>query len=370
MKRLTLAFAIGSLLVFCPCARSGFAWESGFLVSPDGSQLVFSIEGPTSDSGPPYHILSHVPLIRTRDTSGWNEREIGEMPPSAGDIFWLDANRVATPSSTDERRYHVLTLDGETQPDLVLPKGCDVLYKRLSPDRRSVAFVGRYVSEGEKTHGLFQIDLATQTVKPILIGAYKTAPAWSPDSTRLAIGSGEGYVADHELLIVDVAHGHVTKTGVEGVGAEWSADGRRIAFSTELRSGGSWHRGIPVSGRIGFLDIASFDAYAITPTARLRQSDDGFRQEMSGALGPLWSQDGEHIAYRETVRYHDNRDSEADTLTGICIANTDEMGGVLVYEGDARYAWAPDSRSLYLLTGNAILKVDLPTFESRTLVSW
>jgi Tol biopolymer transport system component len=304
------------------------------------------------------------------DANGENVHPIGRVPNYSAAAFWFDANRIAVAPSNDDNRYHLLSITGERLDDIVLPEGCDVLYKQLSADRNAVAFVGKYENAGEETHGVFTVDLAEQTVKPILIGAYKTAPAWSPDASRLAIGNGEGYVTNHELLIVDVLNGHVTKTGMQGVGADWSADGRYIAFTTELRAGGSWHRGIPVSGRIGFLDVASFDAYAITPAARLRESEDGVRLETSGAFGPLWSPNGRHIAYRETARYNDNNATEQEEITGICIANRDELGGAQVYEGDAKYAWSPDSRALYVLTADAIHRVDLPSLETRTLLAW
>ena len=101
-------------------------------------------------------------------------------------------------------------LCGEEQATRTVPDGCDVLYERLSPDGKLLAFVGGYATGGDKPqHGLFVVEMDSQKVRRLLETAVKTAPAWSPDSTRLAIGNSPGYGNRYPLVIIDVKSGQI-----------------------------------------------------------------------------------------------------------------------------------------------------------------
>lgn len=370
MKRYSYVLYGLLAVAICPAAFADVQWDPGILVSPDGSHLAFGIDRASRKDELSGGGKAGATDTMVCKTDGTNARVVGTTPEACYAVIWLDNEHVAATSLyPDAGRYYVYSTTDAEEMTIELPEGCDPLYKRLSPDAQSIAFVGSYLLDGEKAYGLFVADLDSKTVSPLLDGAYKTAPAWSPDSTRIAIGSGKGYVAQHTLLVADVNTLTVTNTGVEGVGADWSKDGR-LAFTTEILSPGSWHNGVPIAGRIGILDPESSTTKTLTPAARYERQSSEFLVDSTGALGPVWSPDGQWIAYRQMSRYVQDGDSEKLDKTEIAVASVNGAEDFLVYEGAARYEWAPDSEALYILADHSIIKVEIPNGAVHTVFEW
>lgn len=225
-----------------------------------------------------------------------------------------------------------------------LPESCEVLYKSLSPDGKKVAFVGSRQERGKKASpGLFLVDLADGSVRTLIDKALKTAPAWSPDSTKLAIGSAEGYVTHYPLVIIDVRTGAVDETGAEGVGADWSPDGREIAVTTQIAVAHTWSRGVPVSGRIGVWDVVDRTMRLLGPEGRtLRIGANS--TAVSGSLRPVWSPDGKWIAFEQYAATSEA--GHGAVVRPVCIIRRDGSDLRQALDEFRPFRWAADSRAL------------------------
>ncbi len=230
-------------------------------------------------------------------------------------------------------------------PEAVLPSGCDPLYRRVSPDAKMVAFVGSHNRAGAgRQHGLFVVQRETGKVRRLLETALKTAPAWSPDSKRLAIGNSPGYGNVYPLVLVDVADGRVEKTGVQGVGAAWSPDGALIAVTTQLHRGGSWSGGVPSDGRIGVWDVQEKKLSLASPAGFNLSDDNTGHRAMSGALRPVWSPDSRWIAYEQITS--SRRGKEKSKSHQVWIVAHDGAKLYKVLDHAQPVAWSDDSKSL------------------------
>jgi dipeptidyl aminopeptidase/acylaminoacyl peptidase len=171
----------------------------------------------------------------------------------------------------------------------------------------------------------------------------KTAPAWSPDSKRLAIGAAGGYVKDYPLAIVTI-DGEVTKPDVQGVGAAWSPDGRWLAFSTEIVRGGSWRHGIPLDGQIGVWELEGRRLTLISQPPMSEHNQEAARWEYSGSSLPVWSPDSRWISYQHVhVVRGEGTDAQRES---VWIAGRDGNVRRKVLDHAADVAWTPDAQAL------------------------
>ncbi len=232
----------------------------------------------------------------------------------------------------------------EPAGEAVLPDGCEPIYRRTSPDGKRVAYIGRYTpDEGPEQSGLFVVDLAAKRVRRLLPDALKTAPAWSPDSRRLAVGDAPGYVVHYPLILVDSETGAVERTGVEGVGAAWSPDGRSIAVSTEIQGGGSWSGGIPIDGRIALYDVATKVLTPITPPGFNLHDPRSNTSALGGSLRPAWSPDSRRLAFQ-----HQGLQGEGS----IWVVDRDGTHLRRAFDGIREARWSPDGRTLIVAADN------------------
>jgi hypothetical protein len=246
-----------------------------------------------------------------------------------------------------------------------LSAGCDVLYQRTAPGGELVAFVGSYQpGEAKEEHGLFVVELKTGKVRRVLDTAVKTAPAWSPDAKKLAIGNTPGYGNVYPLVIVDVATGQVTKLGIQGVGADWSPDGRYLAFSTQIKRGGSWFWGIPIDGRIGVWDLETKKLTLLTPPSYNLHDSATDRWMAGGTFGPVWSPDGRWIAYHRVTFLHQGQ-RRKDTHQ-IWVVNGEGTEFRQVSAGAAEVSWSPDSRSVRLTEDGATRSAEINAIKPLT----
>ncbi|MEN6357008.1 MAG: FecR domain-containing protein [Armatimonadota bacterium] len=229
----------------------------------------------------------------------------------------------------------VLLLDAATGKSIQfdLPESYRPFYSAFAPDPTLVAFSGTYYPNADSYKdagsGLWLYDRKTLEVTKLLSGNIKTAPAWAPDSRHIAISSGQGYTNEHNLVIIDTQTGQTQDIGINGAGACFSPNGKKIAFSSDFQKGGSWYAGVPMSGGIFALDLTRrADAVRLSP-------------ENVWATRPRWSPDGSRILY----------------ITGdnkVCVVNSDGTGAREVYcsqqDNISKASW--DS------TGNLIFVTD------------
>ena len=219
-----------------------------------------------------------------------------------------------------------------------LPAGYDPLYMAISPDSTRLAFCGRYRADPDNREsvagGVWVYDLETGDVAKVLDGSIKTPVSWGPDSRRIATSRGQGYGTHHPLVVVDVDTGEVQDLAVQGARPSVSPDGTKLAYCGDFKSGGSWYRGVPMSGSIWVVDLTS-DA----PPYRISHPSDG-------ALEPQWSPDGTRVLYRHMHAGYT-----------LFVAAADGSGVIKVYEGPADLraaAWAPSGDAIYAVTDEGI----------------
>jgi len=344
--------------------------QTSFLISPDGRHLVYGISAYNESAEP-------VNRLMVCKSDGTEQREVAVVPAendkflSAGfdEILWWGNDRLIC-SYRESLRYIVTSLDGLTLSEIKLPDGCDILYKRISPNSKQVAFVGSFHSSGgSRQNGLFVIELVTGRVRHLIDKALKTAPAWSGDSKKLAIGNSAGYAKYYPLVIVNVQTGEVSGTDAEGVGASWSPDGRFLAFTTETVRGGSWLYGIPRDGRIGVLNLATWELNHASPPALNNRERETGKYDTQGSLLPVWSPDGQWIAYLRSTASRANKESERKGSEEIWIVDKQGQNARKIMDDFYPIAWADDSQSLFVLKENEVDHIDTKSLSIETVAS-
>jgi Tol biopolymer transport system component len=149
----------------------------------------------------------------------------------------------------------------------------------VSPDGRLVAYAAR---DGDDLD-LFVV--RADGGRPRLVAGSarsEQSPVWSPDSTRLAylVGDGYTYGGPGELWVAHAAGGRrIRLTAMASRDAEWSPDGRRVAFASAERLD-------EVEGSGGRLFVVGADGARLRRVARDLHGD-----------RPRWSPDGFLIAF-------------------------------------------------------------------------
>ncbi|MDR3707145.1 MAG: hypothetical protein P4L33_02510 [Capsulimonadaceae bacterium] len=214
----------------------------------------------------------------------------------------------------------------------------DPLYVTLSPKGTLMAFNGAYYPNGRLGDywkrgegGIWVYDPKKGKATKLLSGWIKTAPSWSPDGESIAISTTGGYTNDHHLVIVSIGTGRVRDLGINGAGACFSPNGRKIAYCGDFKKEGSWYAGVPVSGSIFSLDLSS-------GSKPVRLSP-----ESQGATRPQWSPDGSRILYVASGKV-------------VCVAQADGSGSRAVSRSDddvAKASWDPAGKNLFVTTTGA-----------------
>ncbi len=239
----------------------------------------------------------------------------------------------------------------------LLPPQCDPTYAVHSPDKKKIAFVGSATKpDGTKQHGLFCHDTSTNELTCLIEKGLRTAPAWSPDSQKIAIGNSPGYGNIYPLVIVDVVSAEIDQTGAQGAGAAWSPDGRYVAVSTGFHHGGSWAAGVPCDGRIGLWDTIDRKITYVSPPGVNRSDRSGRVSFMTGALRPTWSPNGKWIAWRQTISNRTGEKRETRSEVWVATKNGDSLKRVFD-QGDS-VRWSDDSTSLIQQPSGQVVVVD------------
>jgi dipeptidyl aminopeptidase/acylaminoacyl peptidase len=189
------------------------------------------------------------------------------------------------------------------------------------------------------------------------------APAWSPDSHRIAfarvVSVGEGDTASEYRSAIDVVDADgsnlrhlTTRVGTTDLGLAWSPDGRSIAY-TGLQDGSP----IPAKSPDGFYPPS--DIFVIN-------ADGTGERSLTSTPGdesqPAWSPDGTRLAWVTQL-------GDAGLLTSVRMDAGTPLGSPIQGPESGWFTWSPDGTALLFaglraggLRGDALMLVD-PDFR-------
>jgi Tol biopolymer transport system component len=116
------------------------------------------------------------------------------------------------------------------------------LYQSFSPDQRRVAYAGILSPTGDTDRGIFTLNVDGGGLETLydVPGAYDSAPAWSPDGTKMAFESnadvaGANPEGDMEIWVMQAdgsGPAQLTHNTAHDEGPAWSPDGRSLAYTS------------------------------------------------------------------------------------------------------------------------------------------
>ena len=227
-----------------------------------------------------------------------------------------------------------------------------------------------YVSEVDGDAEIYLVDPESGESAPVerLPSSTESGPRWSPDGKYVAFVSGQPDNLDIRVVSVDTedAPRNLTSSESNEESPRWNADGEQVAYVTDIDGHSDVYvtpleGGSPVRITSGdteeFLGDWSPDGHWLVFTRRGNEESRGlwlrnpagvnlFRLTSEDDLGPVWSPDGDAIAF---VR---NTDGNRDIYLLLPEDDDDWRGPVkaqpLITSPAADYspAWAPDGDTL------------------------
>lgn len=138
------------------------------------------------------------------------------------------------------------------------------------------------------------VDVETGQETPLLQGgAHEVAPAWSPDGSQIAYGSGDGSHGSIWVMEADGTERRYLTAADSPRGANWSPDGTRLAAYRNLRGHGNdfGENGIVVVDLVGLGE-------------QLLPLDDALlRERFFPNRAPQWSPDGHRLIFHNAGEY-------------------------------------------------------------------
>ncbi len=250
-------------------------WQwGGISLSPDGSEVAFA----WNKTGT-FEIYS-APLDQERLFQLTDARERSVNPRWAPDGRQIAFLR----DRGGDERFDIWLVDRDGEHERNLTNEPGVMHREIawSPDGQAIAYAA---NAGGRGFGIHVVDLATGTKRALTGGERDDhQPRWSPDGSRLVFWSRrESVRTNSELYLVPAAGGAVsrldTRNGkdAESLDASFDPDGRRLAFTTNVRG-----RYEPA--------LATLDADRI---ARVEYLTENIHDETE----PAWRPDGRGILY-------------------------------------------------------------------------
>jgi beta-lactamase regulating signal transducer with metallopeptidase domain/Tol biopolymer transport system component len=352
------------------------------LISPDGKRIAYGqiAVGPDGEQ--------RVRIV-VGNVDGTDRRALPIDAESVDEVQWFGNEQIAFVTEHGQDGYSLIDLQGKSAGRLSMPFGCDSFHHQcLSPDGRWIAFCGNYaelpevpeavlanIAKSPKSlgeireqclklhpnvkieHGLFVANLKQQTVKHLFEKTIANLPAWSRDSKRIAAGVGS-YVREYPLVIADIETGKVEQPNVQGVGIAWSPDHKYLAMTTDVVRGGSWLGGVPLDGALGVWNVAAAERQLLSPAGSNISVKEPYSWVMRGSYGPVWSPDGEWIAYRQTEKGK-RAGGESERREEVWIVRRDGSDSRKVLNhGAAELAWTKDGKTLLYVAEGRFGRVD------------
>jgi Tol biopolymer transport system component len=199
--------------------------------SPNGHRIAFLSNKGSDYSGTALSIMNH-------DGSDVRRLQGGVTSPPC---FSADGKRILYSKKHKIDKYgsmlnDLFVYDVERKKETQLTKSARTAEPEWSPDGSTIVAV----ENRDGTHRLVLLDAEGKNRREIFAGSMGTQvynPHFSPDGERILFGIFAGRTRDIAMISVDgTGFEHVLGTGNDERDARWSADGKRIMFSSE-RSG-------------------------------------------------------------------------------------------------------------------------------------
>ncbi|MFG3438202.1 prolyl oligopeptidase family serine peptidase [Nonomuraea sp. NPDC047897] len=231
----------------------------------------------------------------------------------------------------------------------------------LCPDGSRVVYVLRTADrEADRNRrALWSVGTAPGAAPtPLTTGWADTAPAWSPDGSRIAfLRSGDGPSQVHLIPAAGGEPRQVTDLPMGAGAPRWSPDGLRIAFSAPVAVA-------PLTGPVVIRRLGhKADGVGLRVRARMQVhvldlADGGVRQLTDGewdAGDPAWSPDGRLLAYASAT----GPDADLTLTSGVHVVDVET--GLTRAVGDGKgwiggVSWFPDASAL-LATGSTAVRI-------------
>ncbi|HEY6213056.1 MAG TPA: S9 family peptidase [Vicinamibacterales bacterium] len=225
----------------------------------------------------------------------------------------------------------------------------------ISPDGRWVAYTVRKTNWDDNAFDtqIWLADTRSGATRQLTNGKKSsTAPAWSPDGSRLAFGSDR--TDKRQIYIINPLGGEAEAltTLEDGVGSfAWSPDGKSIAFtSTEPKSAAVKDR----DKKYGEFQVVEQD-YRMSHLSILDVATRTTRPLTSGAFTVgrfAWSPDGKSIAFDHTVNNSPGSSGTGD-ISIVTVANGSIRALVTQDGPDSHPVWSPDGSTIAFETAMA-----------------
>jgi beta-lactamase regulating signal transducer with metallopeptidase domain/Tol biopolymer transport system component len=349
------------------------------LLSPDGKHIAYGQMAVSADG-------EQILRIIVGNADGTNRKALAipiAAAESVDEVQWYGNDRIAYVTEHGQDGYFLMDLQGKPAGRLTMPAGCDSFFHQcLSPDGRWIAYCGNYSEipdhirtekarrdflkanpDSIQQHGVFVVNLEQQTVKQLLDQTVANLPDWSSDSKWIAAGIGQ-YVSHYPLVLINVNSGEVRKPDVQGAGVSWSPNDDAVAMTTDIVSGGSWRGGVPLDGALGIWNIAEQELKRISPPGTNVYDRQTKAWSCAGSHQPVWSRDGQWIAYRRTQSSREaNREATRSEDVWVVRSDGTQQRKVLNH-GVSELAWATDGSSLLWVDDARFGRIDLQNAQA------
>ena len=206
--------------------------------SPNGAAIAYTIDKPGA--------TKNFEVARmTASGTGHRRLTTTVADQASSQPSWLpDANHILFRRSGPTSRVGSIWLMGALgeRPQLRFTTPAPPLYPSLSPDTGRVLYTAILSPTGDTDRGIFSQNADGGGLIALfdVPGAYDSAPAWSPDATRIAFESdadvgGANPERDMEVWVMGADGSNptqLTRNALHDEGPSWSPDGRLLAYAS------------------------------------------------------------------------------------------------------------------------------------------